>query len=338
MPTNTARSARRRFLAIPLVALATVIAACNAGVPPSSAPTNPPSSNPTTGPTTEPTTGPTSSPTATPTPEATPTPNPDLIAHPTGAHDIVLRMEEGGGLMMPNLFASDAPIFTLYGDGTVIFKQVDNRVGAFNLPQLPWLVGHLSEESVQALLRFALGEGRLLDAKPNYENPMIADAGNTIFTLNAAGQEKVVNIYALFESEMQGVPDAADRAGFAQLRQVLTAFETQEGLGEVAPYDAEWYRVTLLQSFGEPMGEVQEWPWDDLTPADFPAGDEPGGIANLDREHVALLMDVPNGGHPTLWTLAPDGEEFVSFGVRPLLPEEIEAAGLGDGSETLPEY
>ena len=239
-------------------------------------------------------------------------------------------MEEGGGFVPMGFFFTQSPTFTLYGDGTVIFKQVDQRPDSFNLPALPWLVGHLSEESVQSLLQYALADGHLLDAKEQYENPMVADAGNTIFTLNAAGREKVVNIYALFEDEMPGVPDAADRAAFTQLRQVLNAFETQEGLGEVEAYDAEWYRLILSEGFGEPMGEVKDWPWDDLTPADFPAGDEPGGIANLDREHVALLMDVPNGGHSGVWAIAPDGEQVVSFGVRPLLPEEIEAAGLGD--------
>ncbi|HUR16866.1 MAG TPA: hypothetical protein VMZ33_06250 [Candidatus Limnocylindrales bacterium] len=318
----TARSARHRLLVIPLVALATTIAACNAGAPPSSPPTNPPSSIPTP--------GPTASPTPTATPEVTPTPNPDLIPHPTGAHDIVLRMEEGGGFVPMGFFFTQSPTFTLYGDGTVIFKQVDNRLNSFNLPALPWLVGHLSEESVQALLQYALADGHLLDAKAQYDNQMVADAGNTIFTLNAAGQEKVVNIYALFESDMPGVPDAADRAAFWQLRQVLNAFETQEGLGEVEVYDAEWYRLLLSDGFGEPTGEVKDWPWDDLTLADFPAGDEPGGIANLDREHVALLMDVPNGGHSGVWAIAPDGEEVVNFGVRPLLPEEIEGAGLDD--------
>jgi hypothetical protein len=247
-------------------------------------------------------------------------------------------MEEGGGFMPMEFFFTQAPTFTLYGDGTVIFKQIDNRQNAFQLPALPWLVGHLDEDSVQALLQFALTEGHLLDAKESYENPMIADAGNTIFTLNAAGLEKVVNIYALFEMPDMQVPDQADRAAFSQLRDVLVNFQNQEGLGEVEAYDAEWYRVVMNQGMGEPVGAVKDWPWDDLTLADFPAGDEPGGIANLDREHVALLMDVPNGGHIGVWVVAPDEETLVSFSVRPLLPEEIAAANLDSPTLPAPEY
>jgi hypothetical protein len=297
------------------MALAGLIAACNAGAPPTAQPTSQPSANPSTAPTATPTVAPT------PTPTQEPTPDPNQIPHPTGAHDIVLRMEEGGGFVPMEFFATQAPTFTLYGDGTVIFKQVDTRLNSFNLPMLPWLVGHLEEESVQALLQYALSDGHLLDAKEQYDNPMVADAGSTIFTLNAAGQEKVVSIYALFETDMPGVPDAADRAAFWQLRQVLSEFENQEGLGDVQAYDADWYRLTMNQGFGEPVGEVIDWPWEDLTEDDFPSGDEPGGIANLDREHVALLMDVPNGGQTGVWTLAPDGERLVSFSVRPLLPE-----------------
>ena len=76
------------------------------------------------------------------------------------------------------------------------------------------------------------------------------------------------------------------------------------------------------------MNAPEPWPWDDLDLDDFPAGDEPGGIANLDAEHVGELLEVPNGGHPGIWVESPDGETFVQLGVRPLLPDEIEAAGL----------
>jgi hypothetical protein len=150
---------------------------------------------------------------------------------------------------------------------------------------------------------------------------MIADASTTYFTLNAGGQEKRVSVYALSEMSRPG-PDAADRQGFSQLAEVLSTFENQEELGEVEPYDPELYRVVLVEVFGEPVGEPIEWPWDDLTLDDFPAGDEPGGTAVLDREHVAEILEVPNGGHPGVWALDPEGNP-IQFGVRPLLPDEI---------------
>ena len=51
------------------------------------------------------------------------TPPPGAIDHPTGATDVVLRLEEGGGFVPIEFVATQAPIFTLYGDGRVIFQQ-----------------------------------------------------------------------------------------------------------------------------------------------------------------------------------------------------------------------
>jgi len=294
--------------------MAGLIAACNFGPGATSPPTSPPTTPP----------GPTSTPGPTPTPAPTPTPSfgADQIEHPTGANEIVLRMEEGGGFVPFGFLVTQAPQFTLYGDGTVIFQQVDTRGAPFgSVAYLPWVVGHLNEEGIQALLQFALSTGRLANARESYDNPTIADASSTIFTLNAAGMEKVVNIYALFEMPDANVPDQADRAGFSQLSAALKNFESQGGLGEVTTYEPELYRVILLEGFGQPVGQPLEWPWDDLTVADFPAGDEPGGIAHLDAEHVSNLLEVPNGGHPGIWVEDPDGN-LVQFGVRPLLPDE----------------
>lgn len=273
-------------------------------------------------------------PTASPAPTPTPSPTfgPNEISHPTGATDIVLRLEQGGGFVPINFFITQAPAFTLYGDGTVIFKQLDIRVG--NGPgvqaELPWLMGHLDEAQMQVLLEFALGTGRLANAKLNYDNGGIADAPSTFFTINAGGVDKTVNVYAL-GLEGQPGPDAADRAGFNQLATVLNNIQAQPGidLGELTPYDAELYKVVLLDGFGEPGADPLDWPWDDLTPADWPSADEPDGrVKMLDSEHVAKLLDMPNGGHIGIWVNEPDGSA-VQFGIRPLLPDEVEAHNAG---------
>jgi hypothetical protein len=323
MSNSYALPPRARHLAaiVPVLALAALISACNVGnaTPNPTAPaTNGPTGGPTNGPTVTPTT-PEPTPEPTQTPE--PTVDPNLIDHPTGANDIILRMEEGGGFVPFGFLVTQSPQFTLYGDGTVIFKPIDNRPNAFEQAYLPWQVTHLDENGIQALLQYALTTGRLANAKDTYDNPMIADAGTTTFVLNAAGQEKVVNIYALFEMPDPNVPDQADRAGFSQLRAALMDFQNQSGIGDITTYEPEFYRVIMMQGFGEPVADALDWPWDDLTPADFPAGDEPGGIAILDSEHVAELLEVPNGGHTGVWVTDPDGN-IVQMGVRPLLPDE----------------
>jgi hypothetical protein len=311
------------------LAVATLIAACSTG--PSGATASPRSSTTPPTPSTAATQGSSPSPistrTATPTLTATPVPSPSFgahqIEHPTGVTDVVLRMEVGGGFVPIGFLLTEAPTFTLYGDGTVIFQQVDNRLNGFDLARLPWLVGHLDEEAVQALLNFSLTTGRLANAREQYDQGMVADAPTTVFNLNAGGVTKTVNVPALMELTEPG-PDAVDRQGFLQLSRVLTNFADQEELGDVVPYDADMYRVVLNEGFGDPAAEPKDWPWSDVTPNDFVVGDEPGAIANLDGEHAAKLLDVPNGGHPGVWVLDPD-EKVVQLGVRPLLPDEIAA-------------
>ena len=306
--------------AVSALALTALIAACNLGG--STTPRPSATSAPTTPPTVAP--SPTATPTATPTAVPSPTFGADQIEHPTGATDIVLRMEAGGGFVPMGAVFTQAPTFTLYGDGTVIFQPVDKRNLMFGEAAfLPWRVAHLDEEAVQALLNFALTTGRLANAKESYEGGLTTDAATTYFTLNAAGMQKSVSVYDLSELTEPG-PEAADRAGFSQLAEVLRTFENQDELGEVTTYDPELYRVVLFEAFGDPAREPMDWPWDDLTVDDFSAGDEPGRIANLDREHVADLLEVPNGGHGGIWALDPDGNP-VQFGVRPLLPDEIAA-------------
>lgn len=297
----------KTFALLALV-LTTLLAACSAGPGASPSPTTPPG------------------PTPTPSPTPSPTFGPDDIEHPTGRTDIVLRMEQGGGFMPFGFLFTQSPSFTLYGDGTVIFKPLDNRAGDpfGGQAMLPWLVGHMTEADIQTLLNYALTTGRLANARENYDNPMVADAGSTSFNINAGGVEKVVSVYAL---GLDDGPDQADRRGFSQLAEVLNDFQNQSGLdlGELTAYEPELYKVLLMEGFGEPVGQVLEWPWDDLTVANWPDAEEPDGrIYFLDAEHVAKLIEVPNGGHIGIWVTTPDGTN-VQFGIRPLLPDEVEA-------------
>src|SRR4029450_10713872 len=45
------------------------------------------------------------------------------IDHATGAEDVILRLDQGGGMMIRGGGATLVPPFTLFGDGTVIFRN-----------------------------------------------------------------------------------------------------------------------------------------------------------------------------------------------------------------------
>ena len=261
------------------------------------------------------------------TPEDSPTFG--AIEHPTGPTDVVLRYEEGGGFVMPAFFATQAPSFTLYGDGTIIFRnQIQDPlepVGSVFLSH-PFKTARLTEEQIQDLLTSALGEFGLGAARPNYPNDMVADAGTAVFTVNAGGMAKTVSIYAL-GLEVDGVPDPAARVGFARLAERLKTIDSG-GVFATAPYVPERYRGVLLE--GQPgVPDSRAWPWPDIAPADFVSNPDPNAFQFPTRimspEEIATLGIEPfQGGFQGLTLFGPDDGKVYSFSLRPLLPDETE--------------
>ena len=175
------------------------------------------------------------------------------IEHATGATDVILRLDEGGGMMIRGGGATLVPPFTLYGDGTVVFRNP-----ALDQPPAlgPVMVGNpmrtakLDEDQIQELLNFALTEGGLGVAKLQYDNPMLADAGTAIFTIRAGGLDKTVNVYALGLDDST-TPDRPARAAFTKLSERLTNFD-QNGTFATDVYVPTGYRGVLLDTGGFP--------------------------------------------------------------------------------------
>jgi len=288
-------------------ALAIVIAACSAAGGASSPPTSGPSGAPST--------APTASPAA------------DAIEHKTGATDLLLRYEEGGGFIMPAFTAAAVPHFTLYGDGTVIFRNpmlepppAEGSIFKMN----PLRTAKLSEEQIQDLLKLALTEGGLAVARPEYRNDMVADAGTAIFTIEAGGLKKTVSVYAL-GLEQEGMIDGPARATFKKLADRLTDFD-QGGTIKTDVYQPTAYRGVLFEAPGIEAADVRNWPWPDLTPADFKPDADPNGNQfphrKLTVEEVDLLKITDyQGGLQNVVLKDPDGKPY-SFSLRPLLPGE----------------
>ena len=128
---------------------------------------------------------------------------------------------------MPAFIATQAPIFTLYGDGTIIFRnpmaEPPPAVGSV-IRGLPFRTAKLSEEQIQELLDVRPRRGGLGVARASYENTMIADAATAIFTVDAGGIKKTVSVYAL-GLEVEGMPDALARAAFKKLADRLADFD-----------------------------------------------------------------------------------------------------------------
>lgn len=283
-------------------------------------------------------TGGTSSPAASPgAPGASPSVGPadspadfGTIEHATGADDIVLRYDQGGGFVPPSFTVSQTPIFTLYGDGTVVFR---NPILDFPAPdgsvirQNPLRTAKLSEDQIQDLLEYALGEGGLGIARAQYDFGGIADASSAIFTIEAGGITKTVNVYAL-GIDIEGVPDQAARAAFGRLAERLGDFD-QGGSIVTDLYAPAAYRGILMDGTGMVVPDVRPWPWTDLTPNDFKGPADPNAFQMATKtltpaQAAALGIEGPEGGLQNYITNGAGDGKLYSFVLRPLLPDETE--------------
>jgi hypothetical protein len=288
-------------------ALAILIAACTAAGGASSPPTSGPSGAP-------------------PSVAPTGTPAADAIEHKTGATDILLRYEEGGGFIMPAFTAAAVPHFTLYGDGTDIFRNpmleappAEGSVFKMN----PLRTAKLSEEQIQDLLKLALVEGGLGAARPEYHNDMVADAGTAIFTIEAGGLKKTVSVYAL-GLEQEGKIDGPARATFKKLADRLTDFD-QGGTIKTDVYQPPAYRGVLFDAAGIEAPDIRNWPWPDFTPADFKPDADPNGNQFPHRKLTPAEVDLLaikdyQGGLQNV--VLNDKGKLYTFSLRPLLPGE----------------
>ena len=294
---STLLSARVSRVAAPAILLA-VVAACSPSVTPSSPPASP---------------GATGGPSSNPSPTAM-----AGIQHKTGATDVVLRLESGGGMMVESI-ATDTPIFTLYGDGRVVWRDVNapvpEPVGNVS-PRTALRSVRLTESAIQSLLEDALTRGGLADAAANYMGQG-ADLPTTTFTINVNGATKAVSATPLsIEMQPQGGPVIA---ALVALNDRLQGFGTMAGNSDL--YVPTAYRG-ILMPLDQPFNEPVAWPWTTIAPADFTGGANEFLLKRtMTPDEVAQLgLTGIEGGF--LGMTLKSGSKFYTFLLRPLLPDE----------------
>ena len=232
----------------------------------------------------------------------------------------MFRVEESGGFTPIEYNAIAAPWFTLYGDGTVVFRDpyasAPEPVGNVTR-SVPFLTMKLDESGIQALLQQALNEGGLAVAKGPYQG-MSADIPTTTFTMNVGGQTKEVAVTAL-SPDAHPAQDALIIGQISRFAEKLRGFANDVGGEE--PYAAQGYRGVLIP-VEQPFGPVVAWPWTDLSPDDFKSGEnEFFQIRTMTADEVATLGIPDVGGGLLGVALQKDGKLY-TFSLRPLLPDE----------------
>ena len=310
--SGTPRPSPRGRAAASALLMTLVAAACSPAAAPSATPES--TGGPTGGPTGSPTAGPTSGPSAGPTAAA------DGFQHPTGPTDIVFRVEESGGFVPIEHNATSAPWFTLYGDGTVVFRDpyaiAPEPVGNVSRA-VPFLTVKLDESGIQALLAQALGPGGLAVAKGPYHG-MSADIPTTTFTMNVGGQTKDVAVTAL-SPESHPAQDALIIGQISRFAEKLRGFANDVG-GE-QPYAAPGYRGILIP-VEQPFGPVVAWPWPDLSPDDFKSGENEFFLTRTMTPDEVATLGIPDVGGGLLGVALQEDGKVYTFSLRPLLPDE----------------
>jgi hypothetical protein len=232
---------------------------------------------------------------------------------------VILRMSVGGGFVPMSVAMLEMPTFTLYADGTAIFRP--STGGTFDAPP-PLVQAELSDEQVAALLAYATGPGGLEAAAEQYNDMFVSDAPTTVFTIDIPELSKTVSVYALGIENPAGDPDAEILAQLDALADTLSTFETQVEAGNVesaALYEPTSYLATLAPDFEGNTATPELWPWDIAIPA-FPAD---GSFVQLvlTPEQVAQVTTVPSGGVGELYYEGP-ADQRVLVSIRPLLPDE----------------
>jgi hypothetical protein len=258
---------------------------------------------------------------------ATPVPPAGSIAHRTGAADVILRLEVGGGFVPIGWLVTQAPSLSLYGDGTVIARSPSapqpSQLGSV-VRSVPFRTGRLTEPQVHELLAFSLGAGGLRAARDHYDPGNVMDAPSTFFTIDAGDVSRTVSVVAL------GIVTwGQDRSAVDGLQRLASRLEGFASTGTlVGTYSPARYRAILTDGSAEggAAGDPRSWPWPGLTPVDWtlPADKNRPSFPTrtMTPAEVAVLgIPSPEGGFQNLLLRAPDGR-IHALAIRPLLPDE----------------
>jgi hypothetical protein len=240
------------------------------------------------------------------------------LEHPTGATDIVLRVAESGGFVPIEFTATYAPSFTLYGDGTVVFRDgqaVPPEPVGNVMRSVPFRTVRLGEKAVQAILEDALGQGALGVATGPYMG-MGADIPSTTFTINVGGKSKEVTVVGL--SPDLHPNDRLIVGALSRLGDKLRLFGNSVA---AQPYVPAAYRGVLIP-VDQPFGPVIAWPWPDITPDEFASGENEFLLTRTMTLAEVATLGI-NGAEGGLQGLAVQkAGQIYTFALRPLLPDE----------------
>jgi hypothetical protein len=237
------------------------------------------------------------------------------IEHPTGATDAVIRITYEGGYMPAGFAFVNTPSLIVSGDG----KAYTPGVMTMEFPGplvAPITVRTITEEGVQTLLQLASAAG-LLATPPEYpRNDMIADAPDTVVTIEAGGSTYVHRAYALGIDANETDPARKVLADFVAAASDLPGTVGAAALGPEAMLEPAAYRFQAMPATEadlagiDPKPTITEWP--ESTGVDLGAA---ASCASALADAVGPTFTAADSN-----TVFAQGEALYRLAVAPVLP------------------
>ena len=186
------------------------------------------------------------------------------IAHPTGAQDPVLKLSYEGGFVPAGTAFVNTPTLLVSGDGLVYTQAVTPAI--FPGPLLPSiLVKTITESGIQRMLGIVQKAGLFVTSLDLSGGTGVADASNTVLTINANVHNYVQSAYALGADNPES-PARQALLGAVNIISDVAAAVGEANLGEDQPFVAEKYRFQAravdqveLDS-QQPAPTIVDWP------------------------------------------------------------------------------
>ena len=253
------------------------------------------------------------------------------VSYPSGATELVLRIDQGGGFVAPQSTLAQMPMFSLFGDGLVVTPGMESMI--YPGPALPAVAQErLTPDAIQLLLQAAVDAGLNTDRDfTDMGSVGVSDMPTTTFTLVIDGQPRTTRVYALGQTGPD--PDGMSQSEY-QARQDLQAFEAkatdlswlpQGSISDSGAFEPDGLRVYVTDYHGDQTltEPAVAWP---LTPGLGSFGQPMEGALQGVRcgtvtgtDATTLLPVVENANELTPWTS--DGSSY-SLVFRALLPDE----------------